>query len=64
MPMAGSQLVFFSSLLTLQQEVCASGNTLKKNMPSSSQDRKIQMKTGVSAAAGILFLCIVASLHQ
>ncbi|XP_014742417.1 PREDICTED: uncharacterized protein KIAA1210 homolog isoform X2 [Sturnus vulgaris] len=35
-----------------EQEICASENTLKKNMPSSSQDKKTQMKTGVSAAAG------------
>ncbi|XP_066038129.1 acrosomal protein KIAA1210 homolog isoform X2 [Chamaea fasciata] len=35
-----------------EQEICASENTLKKNMPSSSQDKKTQMKTDVSAAAG------------
>ncbi|XP_058704174.1 acrosomal protein KIAA1210 homolog isoform X1 [Poecile atricapillus] len=35
-----------------EQEICASENTLKKNMPSSSQDKKTQMKTSVSAAAG------------
>ncbi|XP_041341004.1 acrosomal protein KIAA1210 homolog isoform X1 [Pyrgilauda ruficollis] len=35
-----------------QPGMCASEDTLKKNMPSSSQDRKTQMKTGVSAAAG------------
>ncbi|XP_037978602.1 acrosomal protein KIAA1210 homolog isoform X3 [Motacilla alba alba] len=32
--------------------ICAGENTLKKNMPSSSQDKKSQTKTGVSAAAG------------
>lgn len=52
-------VAFFSSLLTLQQETCASENTLKKNMPSISQDKKTQTKSGVSAAAGILFLYIV-----
>lgn len=31
-------------------------------MPSSSQDKKTQMKTGVSAAAGILFLYIAATV--
>ncbi|XP_074910221.1 acrosomal protein KIAA1210 homolog isoform X1 [Buteo buteo] len=37
-----------------EQEVCARENILKKNMPSSlsSQDKKMQMKTSVSAAAG------------
>ncbi|XP_056347674.1 acrosomal protein KIAA1210 homolog [Oenanthe melanoleuca] len=35
-----------------EQEICAGENSLKKNMPSSSQDKKTQMKTGVSAAAG------------
>ncbi|XP_063279376.1 acrosomal protein KIAA1210 homolog isoform X2 [Prinia subflava] len=35
-----------------EQEICASENTLKKNMPSSSQDKKTQTKTSVSAAAG------------
>ncbi|KAM4767874.1 acrosomal protein KIAA1210 homolog isoform 3-T3 [Cyanocitta cristata] len=35
-----------------EQEFCISENTLKKSMPSSSQDKKTQMKTGVSAAAG------------
>ncbi|XP_075018417.1 acrosomal protein KIAA1210 homolog isoform X2 [Calonectris borealis] len=37
-----------------QQGICASENILKKNMPSSlsSQDKKTQMKTSVSAAAG------------
>uniref|UniRef100_A0A8C3QTH9 DUF4592 domain-containing protein n=1 Tax=Cyanoderma ruficeps TaxID=181631 RepID=A0A8C3QTH9_9PASS len=35
-----------------EQEICASENALKKNMPSSSQDKKTQVKTGVSAAAG------------
>ncbi|KAI1234828.1 hypothetical protein IHE44_0003210 [Lamprotornis superbus] len=29
-----------------EQEICASENTLKKNMPFSSQDKKTQMKTG------------------
>ncbi|KAM6354058.1 acrosomal protein KIAA1210 homolog isoform 2-T5 [Alca torda] len=37
-----------------EQGICASDNILKKNMPSSlsSQDKKTQMKTSVSAAAG------------
>ncbi|KAM9274116.1 acrosomal protein KIAA1210 homolog isoform 2-T2 [Morus bassanus] len=37
-----------------EQGICASENILKKNMPSclSSQDKKTQMKTSVSAAAG------------
>ncbi|XP_066196046.1 acrosomal protein KIAA1210 homolog [Sylvia atricapilla] len=35
-----------------EQDICASENTLKKNMPSSPQDKKTQTKTGVSAAAG------------
>ncbi|XP_062359156.1 acrosomal protein KIAA1210 homolog isoform X2 [Cinclus cinclus] len=35
-----------------EQETCASENSLKKNTPSSSQDKKTQTKTGVSAAAG------------
>ncbi|XP_059715289.1 acrosomal protein KIAA1210 homolog isoform X2 [Haemorhous mexicanus] len=35
-----------------EPEMCAGENTLKKKMPSSSQDKKTQMKTGVSAAAG------------
>ncbi|XP_069667191.1 acrosomal protein KIAA1210 homolog isoform X3 [Haliaeetus albicilla] len=37
-----------------EQGICASENILKKNMPSSlsSQDKKMQMKTSVSAAAG------------
>ncbi|XP_032928260.1 acrosomal protein KIAA1210 homolog isoform X3 [Catharus ustulatus] len=35
-----------------EQEICASENSLKKNMPSSSQDKKTQTRTGVSAAAG------------
>lgn len=60
--MAGSHLIFFSSLLMLQQEICASENTLKKNMPSSSQDKRTQTKAGVSAAAGIPFLYIVATV--
>ncbi|XP_009887632.1 PREDICTED: uncharacterized protein KIAA1210 homolog [Charadrius vociferus] len=36
-----------------EQGICASENILKKNMPSSlsSQDKKMQMKTSVSAAA-------------
>ncbi|XP_010144836.1 PREDICTED: uncharacterized protein KIAA1211-like, partial [Eurypyga helias] len=38
-----------------EQEICASENILKKNMPSSfsSQDKKTQTKTSVSAAAGV-----------
>ncbi|XP_074456386.1 acrosomal protein KIAA1210 homolog isoform X1 [Larus michahellis] len=37
-----------------EQGICASENILKKNMPSSlsSQDKKTQMKTSVSAATG------------
>ncbi|XP_026704410.1 acrosomal protein KIAA1210 homolog isoform X2 [Athene cunicularia] len=37
-----------------EQEICASENILKKNMPSSlsSQDKKTQMSTSMSAAAG------------
>ncbi|XP_064933872.1 acrosomal protein KIAA1210 homolog isoform X2 [Columba livia] len=37
-----------------EQGICASEHTLKKNIPSSlsSQDKKTQMKTSVSAAAG------------
>ncbi|KAM6197893.1 acrosomal protein KIAA1210 homolog isoform 2-T2 [Sarcoramphus papa] len=37
-----------------EQGICASENVLKKNMPSSlsSQDKKTQVKTSVSAAAG------------
>ncbi|XP_039946976.1 acrosomal protein KIAA1210 homolog [Hirundo rustica] len=35
-----------------EQGICASENTLKKDMPSSSQDKRTQMKTVVSAAAG------------
>ncbi|KAM6061630.1 acrosomal protein KIAA1210 homolog isoform 2-T2 [Chlamydotis macqueenii] len=37
-----------------EQGICASENTLKKNMPSSlsSQDKKMQVKTSMSAAAG------------
>ncbi|XP_065499432.1 acrosomal protein KIAA1210 homolog [Caloenas nicobarica] len=37
-----------------EQGICASEHTLKKNIPSSmsSQDKKMQMKTSVSAAAG------------
>ncbi|KAM9600606.1 acrosomal protein KIAA1210 homolog isoform 2-T2 [Morphnus guianensis] len=37
-----------------ERGICASENILKKNMPSSlsSQDKKMQMKTSVSAAAG------------
>lgn len=55
-------VALFSSLLMLQQEICASENTLKKNMPSSSQDKRTQTRTGVSAAAGILFLYMVAAV--
>ncbi|XP_058670157.1 acrosomal protein KIAA1210 homolog isoform X1 [Ammospiza caudacuta] len=32
--------------------LCVGANTLKKRMPPSSQDKKTQRKTGVSAAAG------------
>ncbi|XP_054025775.1 acrosomal protein KIAA1210 homolog [Dryobates pubescens] len=37
-----------------KQEICASENVLKKNMPTtlSSQDKKTQMRNSVSAAAG------------
>ncbi|KAM6253375.1 acrosomal protein KIAA1210 homolog isoform 2-T4 [Porphyrio hochstetteri] len=37
-----------------EQGICASENTLKKSMPSSlsSQDKKTQMRTSMSAAAG------------
>ncbi|XP_068060903.1 acrosomal protein KIAA1210 homolog isoform X1 [Anomalospiza imberbis] len=35
-----------------QPEMCASEDPLKKNMPSSSQDKKTQTKASVSAAAG------------
>ncbi|CAN8188560.1 unnamed protein product [Coccothraustes coccothraustes] len=35
-----------------EPKTCAGENTLRKNMPSSSQDKKTQKKTGVSAAAG------------
>nr|XP_014120839.1 acrosomal protein KIAA1210 homolog isoform X1 [Zonotrichia albicollis] len=35
-----------------QPGLCAGANTLKKKMPPSSQDKKTQRRTGVSAAAG------------
>lgn len=60
-------VAFFSSLLTLQPGICAGENSLKKKkMPSSSQGKKTQTKTAVSAAAaGILFPSHSGhSLHQ
>ncbi|XP_076203377.1 acrosomal protein KIAA1210 homolog isoform X2 [Aptenodytes patagonicus] len=56
-PLAKEHKVEDKALTKVDQEeqgICASENILKKNMPSSlsSQDKKMQVKTSVSAAAG------------
>ncbi|XP_052669478.1 acrosomal protein KIAA1210 homolog isoform X3 [Harpia harpyja] len=56
-PLAKEHKAEDKALTKVDQEergICASENILKKNMPSSlsSQDKKMQMKTSVSAAAG------------
>ncbi|XP_009329579.1 PREDICTED: uncharacterized protein KIAA1210 homolog, partial [Pygoscelis adeliae] len=56
-PLAKEHKVEDKALTKVDQEeqgICASENILKKNMPSSlsSQDKKTQVKTSVSAAAG------------
>ncbi|KAM6117306.1 acrosomal protein KIAA1210 homolog [Pterocles gutturalis] len=56
-PLAKEHKAEDKALTKVDQEehgICASENTVKKNMPSnlSSQDKKMQMKINVSAAAG------------